>query len=53
MYFTIDNTNKEKANKIAIEILKNEDVSIKSLFDDRDKQLLKELNNEQYSRRIY
>ena len=33
-------TDKEKANKIAIEILKNEDISIKSLYDYRDKQLL-------------
>lgn len=49
----MDNTDKEraykKANKIAIEILKNEDISIKSLYDNRDKQLLKESNNGKHS----
>ena len=53
----MDNIDKEiaykKANKIALEILKNEDISIKSLYDDRDNRLLKELNNGQHSRRIY
>lgn len=45
----MDNNDKEKAlkkaHKLALEILKNEDISIKSLYDHRDIQLLKELNN--------